>query len=61
MYLNELDRAFGSRAERGRNRSVFKKSCLVKAAAFKDVDEVINGGIGRPTEFGCVQGGFISS
>jgi hypothetical protein len=47
-------------AERGRNRSAFKKSSFMKKGAVKDVDEIINGGSDKPTELGCGQGGFIS-
>jgi hypothetical protein len=60
MYMNELDRAFGLTAESGRNRSVFKKSSLVKRGAVKGVDEIINGGSDKPTKWGCVQGIFYS-
>jgi hypothetical protein len=56
MYLNELDRAFGLTAEGGQNRSVFKKSSSVKRGAVKGVDEIINGGSDKPTEWGGVQG-----
>jgi hypothetical protein len=31
----------------------------VKGVAFKGDDEIINGGIDKPTEWGCVQGRFI--
>jgi hypothetical protein len=58
MYLNELDRAFGLTAERRRNRSVFKKNSLVKRGAVKGVDDIINGGRDKPTEWGCVQERF---
>jgi hypothetical protein len=50
----------GFGADRGRNRSAFKKSSFVKKGAVKDVDEIINGGSDKPTELGCVHGGFIS-
>jgi hypothetical protein len=33
----------------------------VKKGAVKDVDKIINGGSEKPTELGCVQGGFIIS
>jgi hypothetical protein len=51
----------GFGADRERNRSAFKKSSFVKKGAVKDVDKItINGGSDKPTELGCVQGGFIS-
>jgi hypothetical protein len=50
----------GFGVDRGRNRSAFKESSLVKKGAVKDVDEIIDSGSDKPTELGCVQGEFIS-
>jgi hypothetical protein len=58
--VSEPDRVFELAVEMGRNRSAFKKSSFVKKGAVKDVDGIINGGSNKPTELGCVQGGFIS-
>jgi hypothetical protein len=38
--------------EMGRNQSAFKKGSLVKKGTAKDVDEIINGGIDKPTNLG---------
>jgi hypothetical protein len=58
--VSEPDSVFDLAVEKRRNRSAFKKSSLVKKGTVKGVDEFINGGSDKPTDLGCVQGGFIS-